>query len=65
MTLSRFLSLLVRHGAYALAVWCVCALAAEYLIPGFVTPFVNLPMVVFTSILLLTAALILPNEPSV
>ncbi len=58
MTLSRFLSLLVRHSAYALAVWCVSALAAEYLIPGFVTPFVNLPMVLFASILLLTTALV-------
>ena len=64
MTLTRFFILFVRHGAYALAVWCVSALAAEYLIPGFVTPFVNLPMVLFAAILFLTVALVLSHKPS-
>ncbi len=58
MSLSRFLILLIRHSAYALAAWTLCAVAVEYLIPGFVTPFVNLPMVGFCAMLLLTIAII-------
>jgi hypothetical protein len=52
MTLTEFFRRFTVHVTLALGVWLVAALALERIVPGFVTPFVNVPGVILVFVVL-------------
>jgi len=52
MTVSEFIRRLMQHLTLALGVWIISALTLERLVPGFVTPFINVPGIVLVFLVL-------------
>lgn len=65
MTFNEWIKGFLRHSALAMVIFTFLALGLERLIPGFVEPFLNLPMLFFVTLLVTICALtIRDREPS-